>query len=369
MRILANTADLTPNTGISVQTLQVTRELARRGHRLDLLYIQDGDFRPRYAEFCDSVQAVPALDLGVHHVLRDAPKLVPAVRAGVRTHPDVIYLNRFRPLPWALATGTLARAPVVCHLHGLIGVEKPAVNRILGRFTTRFLCVSHFVRDQFVALGGDPDRIDVVHNGIDVDEYPFGGPDEMRSARAGLGLSDGPFIVLFFGRVAPEKGVDVLVKAVSGLGGGGRPIELLIVGPQPDEAFARQLTKAAPDVRIHLLPMRSDVVGPLHAADVVVVPSVYAEPFGRVVIEALSTGRPVIASSIGGIPEILTGDFARFLVPAGDVAALARKLGELLDWRSRDDGLAEACTEHVRQHFSKSSMVDAIEDRLADAAR
>jgi glycosyltransferase involved in cell wall biosynthesis len=369
MRILANTADLTPNTGISVQTLQVTRELARRGHRLDLLYIQDGDFRPRYAEFCDSVQAVPALDLGVHHVLRDTPKLVPAVRAGVRTHPDVIYLNRFRPLPWALATGTLARAPVVCHLHGLIGLEKPAVNRILGRFTARFLCVSHFVRDQFVALGGDPDRIDVVHNGIDVDEYPFGGPDEMRTARAGLGLSDGPFIILFFGRVAPEKGVDVLVKAVSGLGGGGRPVELLIVGPQPDEAFARQLTEAAPDVRIHLLPMRSDVVGPLHAADVVVVPSVYAEPFGRVVIEALSTGRPVIASSIGGIPEILTGDFARFLVPPGDVAALARKLGELLDWRTRDDGLAEACTDHVRQHFSKSSMVDAIEDRLAHAAR
>ena len=144
---------------------------------------------------------------------------------------------------------------------------------------------------------------------------------------------------------------------------------MLIVGPQPDETFARQLTEAAPDVPIHLLPMRSDVVGPLHAADVVVVPSVYAEPFGRVVIEALSTGRPVIASSIGGIPEILTGDFARFLVPAGDVTALARKLGEVLDWRTREDGLAEACTEHVRQHFSKGSMVDAIEDRLAHAAR
>jgi glycosyltransferase involved in cell wall biosynthesis len=115
--------------------------------------------------------------------------------------------------------------------------------------------------------------------------------------------------------------------------------------------------------------MRSDVVGPLHAADVVVVPSVYAEPFGRVVIEALSTGRPVIASSIGGIPEILTGDLARFLVPAGDVTALTRKLGELLDWRTRDERLAEACVDHVRQHFSKSSMVDAIEDRLAHAAR
>ncbi len=369
MRILANTADLTPNTGISVQTLQVTQELARRGHHLDLLYIQDGDYRPRYAEFCDSVRAVPALDLGAHHVLRDAPRLVPAVRAGFRTHPDVIYLNRFRPLPWALATGTLARAPVVCHLHGLIGIEKPTVNRVLGRFTARFLCVSHFVRDRFVALGGDPDRTDVVYNGIDVDQYPVGGVDERGAARTELGLPPEPLIVMYLGRVVPEKGVDVLVDAMARLGGGPRAVELLVVGPQPDHAYAKRIFESAPGVRIHQLPMRSDVVTPLHAADVVAVPSEVAEAFGRTVIEAMSTGRPAIASAVGGVPEVLTGDFARFLVPPGDVPALAAKLDEVLDWRVREPGLAEACTDHVRQHFSKSSMVDAIEDRLATAAR
>jgi glycosyltransferase involved in cell wall biosynthesis len=367
VRILANTADLTPNTGISVQTLQVTQELARRGHRLDLVYIQDGDYRPRYAEFCDSVQAVPALDLGVHHVLRDAPRLVPAIRAGVRTHPDVIYLNRFRPLPWALATGTLARAPVVCHLHGLIGIEKPAVNRLLGRFTARFLCVSHFVRDQFVALGGDPERTDVVHNGIDVDEYPVGGVDERGAARTELGLPLEPLIVMYLGRVVPEKGVDVLVEAMARLGGGPRAVELLVVGPQPDHAYAKRIFAGAPGVRIHQLPMRSDVVTPLHAADVVAVPSEVAEAFGRTVIEAMSTGRPVIASAVGGVPEVLTGDFARFLVPPGDVPALAAKLDEVLDWRAREPRLAEACTDHVVRNFSMQSMCDAVEASLVAA--
>jgi glycosyltransferase involved in cell wall biosynthesis len=375
VRILANVADLSPNTGISVQTLQTTEALAGRGHRLDLVYIQDGPYRPRYAEFCDSMEQVPALDLGAHHFLRDAPRLWPAFRAGVRAHPDVIYLNRFRPLPWALGTAAVARAPVVCHLHGFIGIEKPMVNRALGRLTARFICVSQFVRDGFVAMGGDPDRTDVVHNGIDVDEYPVGGHEERRAARAELGLSDEPFIVMYFGRVVPEKGVDVLVEAVAQLardlssGAGAGAVELLMVGPQPDEAYAKRTFDAAPGVRIHQLPMRNDVVTPLHAADVVVVPSVWEEPFGRTVIEALSTGRPVIASAIGGIPEILTGGFARFLVPPGDAAALATKLGEVLDWRAREPELAEACTEHVARNFSLAPMVDAIEARLVDAGR
>jgi glycosyltransferase involved in cell wall biosynthesis len=146
-------------------------------------------------------------------------------------------------------------------------------------------------------------------------------------------------------------------------------VELLVVGSQPDEVFATRVFDAAPNVRIHQLPMVTDVVTPLHAADVIVVPSVWEEPFGRTVIEALSTGRPVIASAIGGIPEILTGDFAKFLVPPGDVPALTAKLGEVLDWRQRDTGLAEACTDHVARNFSMRTMVDAIEARLADAAR
>jgi glycosyltransferase involved in cell wall biosynthesis len=369
VRILANVADLSPNTGISVQTLQATEELAHRGHHLDLVYIQDGPYHQRYAAFCDSMEQVPALDLGVHHIIRDAPRLLPAFRAGIRARPDVVYLNRFRPLPWALATGTVARAPVVCHLHGFIGIEKPSVNRVLGRLTARFLCVSEFVRQRFVELGGDAARTDVVHNGIDVEEYPPGGLDERSAARASLGLPDEPFLVMFFGRVVAEKGVDILIRAVAGLDRGDRPVELLVVGSQPDEVFAKRIFDAAPEVRIHQLPMVTDVVTPLHAADVIVVPSVWEEPFGRTVIEALSTGRPVIASAIGGIPEILTGDFAKFLVPPGDVPALTSKLSEVLDWRQRDAGLAQACTDHVARNFSMRTMVDAIEARLDDAAR
>ncbi len=283
--------------------------------------------------------------------------------AGVRTKPDVIYVNRYRPLPWALATSALARAPVVCHVHGFVGIDVPSVNRALGRFTARFLCVSRFVRDRFVELGADPRRVDVVHNGIDPAEYPAGGPTEREAARHALGLPLDPFLVMFYGRVVPDKGIGTLVEALEGLDGS-HSVELLVVGPQPDEAFAARIF-GTDRVRIHQLPMRTDVVTPLHAADLVVVPSEGEEAFGRTVIEALSTGRPVVASSVGGIPEILTGELAGFLVPPSDPAAIAAKVRETLDWREQRPQLAEECSAHVA--LALLAARDGRRDRRASA--
>lgn len=367
MRVLTNTGELVPNNGISIQTLQVTRELARRGHRIDLLYLADGPHREEFARFCDSMQKVRRLDFEIEPraLLHDGPRVAPAVWAGRRVHPDVVYVTRFLPLPWAVATGSVSRAPVVCHLHGFVGIDVPWVNRALGRATTRFLCVSRFVRDRFVQLGADPTKVDVVHNGVDPAEYPPGGTAERETARRALDLDPDPFLVMFYGRVVPDKGIGTLVDALEQLDDS-RPVELLVVGPQPDQEFTSRLF-TTDRLRIHQLPMRTDVVTPLHAADLVVVPSEGEEAFGRTVIEAMSTGRPVIASAVGGIPEILTGDFARLLVPPGDPTAIATKVGEVLDWRDREPDLGEECSAFVDRHFSERAMVDAIEERLVDS--
>lgn len=368
MRILANAEELAPVSGIASQTLEISEDLVRRGHQLALLYMKGGAYLDRYSNCCESMQMVRALDLDVRHLLRDAPKLVPTVRFGAATRPDVIYVNRFRPLPWGVATRAFTRAPVVCHLHGDVGIRHPLVNRGLGRATSRFLCVSQFVRDRFVDLGGDPTRTEVVHNGVDQEEYPPGGLVERSAARGALGIDEDVLLVMYFGRVGPPKGVDVLVDALAGLVGGPRPVELLVLGLAVDHSYERRLLGAVPDLRIHRMKERADVVTPLHAADLVVVPSVWEEPFGRTVIEAMATGRPVIASAVGGIPEILGGEFARFLVPPGDVPALSAKVRELLDWRDQEDDLAGACSRYVARNFSKAAMVDAVEHALSSAA-
>jgi glycosyltransferase involved in cell wall biosynthesis len=100
---------------------------------------------------------------------------------------------------------------------------------------------------------------------------------------------------------------------------------------------------------------------------VAVVPSVYEEPFGRTVIEGLATGRPVIASRTGGIPEILAGPLDRFLFEKGDAQALADQLRAAMGWQQREPELAPLCRARVTDNFTLKRMVDGVETNLVGA--
>ncbi len=171
-------------------------------------------------------------------------------------------------------------------------------------------------------------------------------------------------MVTYFGRVDREKGIHVLLEAWNRLDLDPARAGLLVVGSSMVDhdggAYQAELEALARgDVRF--LPARPDVAVTLHAADVVVVPSTWDEPFGRTVIEGLSTGRPVLASRVGGIPEILSGPLERFLFERGDDAGLADRLGSLVHWRDEEPELAALCESRVRQGFTLTQMVDGIE--------
>lgn len=131
--------------------------------------------------------------------------------------------------------------------------------------------------------------------------------------------------------------------------------------------YAADLQASAPPGCVWL-PAQADVVVLLHAADVVVVPSLWEEPFGRVVIEALATGRPAVVSRTGGTPEVLDGAFERFLVEPGDAGMLASALAGLVDWRDHEPALAALCRDHVRDRFSLDHLVEGVERSLIAAA-
>jgi glycosyltransferase involved in cell wall biosynthesis len=236
----------------------------------------------------------------------------------------------------------------------------------------KFIAVSRFIREEWLSIGLEPDSIDVVHNGVDSKDYPFGGLAERARARRALGLPEDGFLALYCGRLDPVKGIEVLLDAWRLLGLDPAGNRLLVVGsPEPDAegaAFGQALVEGAPP-GCHWLPSRRDVTTPFHAADVVVVPSLVKESFGRVVVEAMVTGRPVVAARVGGIPEILDGEFSRFLFDRGDAASLADRLIAVADWREREPTLAEVCRAHVKENFTGQAMVDGIERVLLEAVR
>jgi glycosyltransferase involved in cell wall biosynthesis len=372
-RILTNTLALAPANGVDVHAFEMSRALAARGHRVDVVAQRDGPLRDQYLSFASTVSVYgdflhPPLSLPQ---LRSPGTLVPwadrAVRAVVRSRrlrPDVIYANDQQALMWACATSQRPEVAIVCHLHAQVGTPMGRQRLLLARRIDTFIAPTRFIRDDWVAGGLPEDRIEVIPQAVEASSYPPATEESRRSARRALGVPADAFIALYLGRVVPYKGVDVLVRAWNSLGLTPDEGRLLIVGAPWPWSYLGDLNRMA-SASCRFMDIQTQVVPLLHAADVLVLPSLWEEPFGRVIIEAMATGCPVIASRTGGIPEILTGRFASMLFEPGRAEELASKLQEIRN--GAGGALAAAGPAHVRKYFALSSAADRVEEALVRA--
>jgi glycosyltransferase involved in cell wall biosynthesis len=370
MRIVTHVVSLERLGGLEVNTLEATRALLARGHQVHVLYGAPTSGGPSTrAEF----EAAGAVLHGpfpfasrVLQAPRTVPTFLPAARLVAGLRPDVVWLQRPEHVVWGQTVARWSRTPLVSHLHHLTNYGRllPWVTRGV----TRFIAVSEFIRDQWTSTGVDGRRIDVVHNAVPAGTYPPGGEAQRDAARRALGLPAGVPIALLYGQVCAGKGIGVALDAWMRLS----PVRghLVVVGDVvPDEPQWRaRLTDAVAGGTVTWLPNQADVVPLLHAADLVLFPSLLQESFGRVALEALMTHRPVLASAIGAVPEVLTGDLARLLVPPGDAAALADGMAALLDWRGTEGGLGAACGVQAARRFDFDDYVTGLEQSLGRAA-
>jgi glycosyltransferase involved in cell wall biosynthesis len=335
--------------------------LAERGHTFTAFYAEDGALRDQYeAQPGITLQRIPGFDLTPANPLRAARVIASSVQALSRNRPDVVWLSRYEHIAWAQLIARTARAPLVCHLHH--GLNHRLIKPLSKRVDV-FIAVSDYMRDYWVRRGIDPARTFVVHNAIPLSRYRMGGLAERSAARVTLGIPEDAFVAVYAGRMIREKGVDVLTRAWGMLGLDSAKGRLVLVGLQDDDdpAYLAETRDQAPLDTVDWLPMRADVLPLLHAADVIVVPSRYDEPFGRVVIEGMATGRPVLASRSGAIPEILHGPMDRFLFARESADELAVKLRELVDWRTNEPELETQCRQWVAKEFPFERMIDHLE--------
>ncbi|MDD7966785.1 glycosyltransferase family 4 protein [Actinomycetospora lemnae] len=368
MRILTHSAWLEPVGGVEVCTLQDSLGLRTRGHALDVVYGVDGPFREQY-EQADVGLFGPA---PFHFDPRRAPghlrSFLPAVRWARARRPDVVWLNRTEHLVWGQTVSRLTGAPLVCHLHVLPAYRRM---RLFGHGVAHFAAVSEFVRGSYLERGVPPERVSVLPNAVRRSDYPVGGRTERAVARHRLGLPQDAPIVLCYGQMTPEKGVATLVRAWSAVRAR-RPDAVLVLvdalaanGQRPSDGLLRGLDPRA----YRLFGASGDVVPFLHAADLVAFPTLLPETFGRVVIETMSSGRPVVASRVGAVPEILGAEMEHLLVEPDAPDELARRLESLLDWRVTEPDLGGRCSAWVDQCFAFDAHLDGLEDIFARHAR
>ena len=279
---------------------------------------------------------------------------------------DLLYANSPKSFIVAALAGRLARKPVVWHLRDILGeghfsrANVRAVVSVANWSASRVVANSRATADAFVAAGGKASLVTVVHNGIDAAPFDALAPDTRSAVRSELGIPDDVFLVGCFSRLHPWKGQTVLLDAVARM----PDVHALVVGgalfsgEAPYEAELRgraQLPALAG--RVHMLGARDDVPRLLAACDVVVHASVLAEPFGRVLVEAMLAGRPVVATRAGGVPEVVCDGETGVLVPPGDARALREALDALRRDPARVAALARRGADHARASFSRETML------------
>jgi glycosyltransferase involved in cell wall biosynthesis len=202
-------------------------------------------------------------------------------------------------------------------------------------------------------------NVTVIQNGINLERWPVLDRTEARKA---LGVPDESFVLLFVGRLAPVKGIETLLEATRMLAPSLPELRVRIVGPmsgsfdardQNVAPYALRLQELARDLPAEFLGFVSNVSPEfrqhLAAADVFVLPS-RSEPQGMVVLEALAMGTPVIGSTSGGIPDMVSSDVG-FVFPAGDADALAAAIMEAHDDRERLDAMRSVARDRVRTEY------------------
>lgn len=350
--------------------------LASRGHTVDLVYQSAGNFTEEWRSFATTMVQVERSLPTSRAPISSTLQTIRAVRAAQHLHPDVIYAFRPLDIPLSVAVGALTRAPVALHLC----LPRPQVLPFLVRRSlshlTMTLSVSHNTAELWRRRGIPAGTITVVHTGIDMEHYVPASLEERKATRIELGLDPDAFIILYAGRIGRIKGVDYLVRAFRSIAATKPYARLVVVGgpslssdPLEAERYFAELQRLSGDAPVSWLAPRSDVLALIQMADVAVVPSVWEEPFSRSVIEPLACAVPVVASHVGGNPEILTGWMSELLVPAADAGALADRISSLDGWRKSDPELGNRCRSAVVDRLALDREVDCVESLLGSIAR
>lgn len=208
----------------------------------------------------------------------------------------------------------------------------------------------------------------VVHNGLDVARLRERAADEAASARRALAGDGGAPLLLAAGRLAFQKGFDLLLEAMATLHPPLPDVRLALVGSGPERgSLEREIARRGLVARVALLGERSDVAGLMRAADLVVLPS-RREGLPYVALEALALERPLVASAVGGIPELVVDQETGWLAEPGSVASLAAALARALAAPRRSAELARRGRERVERDFGAAAMAAANADLYREHA-
>jgi len=339
--------------GGELSLMDLLRGLDRDRWAPVLVVPEDGEMATRARELDLPVHVIPLPPLR-----RPGPGAVRSVSALARltraTGAALIHANGSRAMAYAGVAGRLAARPTIWHVR--VADSDGLVDRALCAVATAVIATSRAVARRFAWA---PAKVRLVPNGVDLKRFAPRPPS--GALRASLGVPPSAPIALSIGRHVPEKGYRYLVDAAALVERARPGVHWVLVGDgelrSELEAQARRLGLAS---RLHFTGWRDDVADTLALSDVFVLSS-ESEGFGRVLVEAMAMGRAIVATAVGGVPDIVLAGQTGLLVQPADPVALADAVRALLDDPARAARLGAAGRARAESTFSLDAHGDGVE--------
>ena len=282
-------------------------------------------------------------------------------------NPDVIQTHASKAHFLMRCSGLGKDKPWIAFHHGYTNTDfRSPIYNSLDRWSLqapqRIVTVSAATKEQLRRHGVSGERITVIHNAVPARPLQQAPNDVIRQKKIALGVSPGEKVILCAGRLSKEKAQIDLVAAIAQLGKQ-RPdlaVRVFIIGDGPErERIVQAIQSAGLEKSVSLTGHLKDLAPYYEAADVVAIPSL-SEGSPNVLLEAMAFGVPIVATEVGGIPEIVTHEETALLVPPQDAGAMAAAIARLISEPGTASALARQAREKVETDYSPESRAKSL---------
>ncbi len=337
--------------GVERGVLDITKGLIARGHRVSVVS-------------AGGPLVEPLTKLGaMHHELPMHRKSLLTIRSCIpavtqlilTTDVDIVHARSRVPGWIGFIAARRAQRPFVTTAHGFYRPHVASQVMVWGRLVIApSQALGKYLVEQFRL---PRERLRIVPRGVDLEQFLFQSLPEVQNRPWRIGL---------FGRLSPIKGQEVALQACERLVRQGLDVRLYIAGDTPDTPERQRLEARVKALKlshvVEWLGLRQDMPALIASMDLIIVPSTYPESFGRGVVEAQAVGRPVIASRIGALAELIEDGRNGLLVPPGNSYALSQAIERLV----ADDALRHRCVTAGRQRVDAEWSVDRMVERTLE---
>ena len=281
-----------------------------------------------------------------------------------RQRPEWLISNdpRFYQMFMGLRRFFGARTALFRHWHD--APQKVRSRELLARQADRFILVSEFQREDYRRQGMEVERASILYNPIDTERFSPS-PERRASTRSRFGIAESEILVGYVGRITDEKGVFPLFEASERFLAQAPGARMLWVGDGEGMTELRSRIDASAQQARHISSSwEPDTSAIYPALDILVVPSLYPDPFGRVSVEAQAAGVPVVCSTAGGLPETLVPGVTGLLVPSVNADSLADAVLGLINDRALRQNMGNAGMNWAQSRFGFDAIARAFETLL-----